>query len=108
MGREREPLATLVYDPHQPAAAIEFLRRAWNELRTLRKVRVWTDRMRVYDVNGDSFEVTGVGYPDEAVEPLLRAVHATFSPETIHQPFHRPYKEFLTGRRYPWAEDRVM
>ena len=31
-----------------------------------------------------------------------------FKPEAIHNPTDRPYKEFLTGRRHAWAEDRVM
>lgn len=105
---ERDPLASIDFDPRRMDEALEFLRRAWNELRTLRKVRVWTDHMRVYDINGDSFEIRGVGYPDDSVTRLLQAVHATFSPEKIHEPFERDYKEFPTGRRYPWAHDRVM
>jgi hypothetical protein len=35
-------------------------------------------------------------------------VNAAFDPATIHDPTDAEYKEFLTGRRFPWAHDRVM
>jgi hypothetical protein len=102
------PLATHDFTPGGGDAAREFLKRTRWELRTLRKARVWKDRLQVIDVNGDSFEVRGVGYPDADVIPLLRAVNAAFDPLTIHDPTDLEYKELLTGRRHPWAEDRVM
>lgn len=108
MSREPKPIATRPFDAEHPAEMVEFVKRAWNELRTLRRVRVWKDRFRVYDVNGDCLEVTGIGYPDEAITLLLDAVYAAYNPEVIHEPLSGPYKEFLTGKRYPWAQDRVM
>lgn len=105
---EPEPLATHQYKPDELDAALEFLKRTRSELRTLRMARVWTDRFRVYDVNGDCFEVTGVGYPDEDIVPILNAVNTSFKPEFIHEAGSGEYKEFKTGRRYPWARDRVM
>jgi hypothetical protein len=102
------PLATHDFTPGGVDTAQEFLKRTRWELRTLRKVRVWTDRVQILDVNGDSFEVRGVGYQDADVVPLLRAVNAAFDPLTIHDPTTLDYKELLTGRRHPWAEDRVM
>ncbi len=103
-----DPLATHDYTPGGLAAALEFLKRTRWELRSLRYARVWKDRLRVVDVNGDSFEVRGVGYPDADVVPLLRAVNTAFDPATIHDPTDLDYKELSTGRRHPWAEDRVM
>ena len=103
-----EPLATHDYAPGGLAAALEFLKRTRWELRALRKVRVWKDRLQIIDVNKDYFEIRGVGYPDADVIPLLRMVNAAFNPETIHQPTEAEYKEFDTGRRHAWAEDRVM
>ena len=103
-----EPLATHDYTQGGLTAALEFLKRTRSELRNLRMVRVWKDCFRVYDINGDCFEVRGVGYPDADVVPLLRAVNAAFDPKTIHDPTDLDYKELLTGRRHPWAEDRVM
>jgi hypothetical protein len=38
----------------------------------------------------------------------LRAVNTAFDPATIHEPTEAEYKEFFTGRRHTWAEDRVM
>jgi hypothetical protein len=102
------PLATHDFTPGGLDAAREFLKRTRWELRTLRKVRVWKDRLQILDVNGDWFEVRGVGYPDADVVPLLRAVNAAFDPLTIHDATGQDYKEMLTGRRHPWAEDRVM
>jgi hypothetical protein len=102
------PFATHDFTPGGVDAARDFLKRTRWELRTLRKARVWKDRLQVFDVNGDSFEVRGVGYPDAEVVPLLRAVNAAFDPLTIHDPTDLGYKELLTGRRHPWAEDRVM
>ena len=34
--------------------------------------------------------------------------NVAFDPATIHDPTDAEYKEFLTGRRFPWAHDRVM
>lgn len=96
------------FDPADLHAALEFLKRTRSELRSLRKVRVWLDRVQVFDVNGDYFELRGVGYAQEEIVPVLRFVNTNFKPEAIHNPIEHPYKEFLTGRRHPWAEDRVM
>lgn len=88
--------------------ALEFLKRTRWELRELRMVRVWTEHLHVIDVNKDYFEIRGVGYPDAAIVPLLRAVNTAFDPATINEPTAAEYKEYLTGRRHTWAEDRVM
>ncbi|HVL12090.1 MAG TPA: hypothetical protein VM529_05970 [Gemmata sp.] len=100
------PIAT--HDFADAPAALEFLKRTRWELRELRLVRAWADRIQIIDVNKDCFEVRGVGYPDAAVLPLLRAVNAAFDPATVHEPTAAEYKEFPTGRRHAWAEDRVM
>jgi hypothetical protein len=103
-----DPLATHDYVPGDLKAALEFLKRTRWELRSLRKAHVWRDRLRVFDINGDCFEVRGVGYLDADVVPLLRAVNAAYDPATIHDSTDLEYKELATGRRHPWAEDRVM
>jgi hypothetical protein len=102
------PLATHDFANGDLFAALEFLKRTRAELRMLRKARVWKDRLQVIDINRDCFEITGVGYPDEAIVPLLQAVNTAFDPKAIHEPFAGEYKEFDTGRRYTWALDRVM
>ena len=103
-----DPRATHDYTPGGLPVALEFLKRTRSELRQLRKVRVWTDRFHIIDVNKDFFEVRGVGYLDADIVPLLRHLNTAFNPQTIHEPTDQPYKEFDTGRRRPWAEDRVM
>ncbi len=103
-----DPLATYNHTPGEVPATLEFLKRIRWELRSVQKVRVYPDRIRIFDVNGDCFEVHGVGYPDPDVVPLLRAVNTAFDPQTIHAPIPLEYKEFATGRRHTWAEDRVM
>ena len=103
-----DPLATHEYTPGGLEPALEFLKRTRWELRDLRRVRVWKDRLRVLDVNKDFFEIRGVGYPDADVVPLLQMVNAAFNPQTVHEPTDAEYKEFDTGRRYTWAHDRVM
>ncbi len=102
------PLATHQYTPGGLEAALEFLKRTRAELRQLRKARVWKDKLHVIDVNKDFFELTGIGYADADIVPLLKSVNTAYNPETIHQPTEDEYKEFNTGRRHPWAEDRVM
>jgi hypothetical protein len=102
------PLATHDYVPGGLDAALAFLKRTRAELRTLRKVRIWKDRLQILDVNRDSFEIRGIGYGDADVVPLLRNINTAFDPQTIHEPTSVEYKEFDTGRRHPWAEDRVM
>src|SRR5947209_8140168 len=101
------PLATHDFSPGGLDAALEFLKRTRNELRTLRKVRVWTDHLQVIDINHDFFEVRGVGYRDADIVPLLHNLNTAFNPETIHQDIDAEYKEFGAGRRYTWANDRV-
>jgi hypothetical protein len=103
-----DPLAAFDYNRDGLAVALEFLKRTRWELRSLRYARVWKDRLQIIDVNGDCFEVRGVGYPDADIIPLLRAVNAAFDPATVHDPTDQDYKELATGRRHPWAEDRVM
>lgn len=102
------PRAIFEYAPGRLAEALEFLKRTRSELRSLRMVRVWLDRVQVFDVNRDLFEIRGLGYSDADVVPVLEMVNTNFKPETIHAPIDAPYKEFLTGRRYPWAHDRVL
>ena len=102
------PLAIHEFVVGELPYALEFLKRTRWELRELRMVRVWIDHLHVLDVNKDFFELRGVGYPDTDVVALLRAVNTAFDPVTIHDPTSAEYKEFLTGRRHTWAEDRVM
>ena len=102
------PLATFDFVPGAAEAVLEFLKRTRWELRTLRFVRVFKDRLQIFDINGDYFEIRGIGYPDIAIVDLLRAVNAAFDPETIHNDTGQEYKELKTGRAYTWALDRVM
>jgi hypothetical protein len=103
-----EPLVTHDFADGGLDAAITFFRRTRNELRTLRMVRVSTEWVQLYDINGDYFELRGLGYADADIVPVLRSFDTPFNPETIHNPVDGPYKEFKTGRRYAWAADRVM
>ncbi len=103
-----EPLARHEFSDGGLDAAIAFFRRTRDELRMLRMVRVSTDWVRLFDVNGDYFELNGLGYRDADVVPVLKSFDTPLNPETIHDPIEAPYKEFKTGRRYPWAADRVM
>jgi hypothetical protein len=102
------PLATHDHQSGELDAALEFLKRTRSELRQLRRVRVWKDRLQILDVNKDFFEIRGIGYADPDIVPLLRMINTAFNPESIHAPTDVEYKEFDTGRRHPWAEDRVM
>jgi hypothetical protein len=102
------PLATHDYTPGGLEAALEFLKRTRAELRTLRRVRVWKDKFHIIDVNKDYFEIRGLGYGDADIVPLLRNLNTAFNPQTIHAATELEYKEYDTGRRHPWAEDRVM
>src|SRR6516165_360830 len=102
------PLATHDYTQGGLQAALEFLKRTRSELRSLRKVRVWKDRLHVIDVNKDYFEIRGIGYGDGDIVPILRNINTAFDPQKIHDVTTLEYKEFDTGRRHCWAEDRVM
>ncbi|MEX0586031.1 MAG: hypothetical protein WD176_05275 [Pirellulales bacterium] len=105
---EREPLAVHEYRAGEVDAALEFLKRTRNELRILRRVQLWLDRFQVFDVNRDYFEIRGIGYADPDIVAILDADNTVYKPETIHDPTGNPYKEYFTGRRYNWAQDRVM
>jgi hypothetical protein len=101
-------VATHRYEAGRIDAVLEFLKRTRAELRMLRKVRAFADRVQVFDVNGDWFEVEGLGYANPDVIPALMLVNAAFNRETIQQPTADEYKELKAGRRYAWAADRVM
>jgi hypothetical protein len=102
------PLAVHEFAQGGLEAALEFLKRTRSQLRSLRKVRVWKDKLHIIDVNKDYFEIRGIGYVDADVIPLLRNINTAFDPKTIQNLTEAEYKEFDTGRRHPWAEDRVM
>jgi hypothetical protein len=103
-----QPLADHEFVPGGVEQALEFLKRTRSELRELRKVRIWKDHLHVYDINGDYFEIRGIGYEAAEIVPLLNHINTAYNPQTIHTPIDAEYKEFLTGRRRAWAEDRVM
>jgi hypothetical protein len=102
------PRATHRHDPANPDATATFIKRTRAELRNLRKVRLWTNKLQIIDVNKDYFEIEGIGYPDEAVVPFLRMINTAYNPATLHEATTAEYKEYDTGRRHCWAEDRVM
>jgi hypothetical protein len=103
-----EPKATHDFTSGALDAAKEFVKRTRSELRSLRKVRVWKDKLHIIDVNKDYFEVRNLGYESSDVVSILRMINTAFDPAKIHEPTALEYKEFDTGRRHPWAEDRVM
>ena len=105
---EPTPKATHEFQSGGVLAALEFLKRTRSELRMIRKVRVFADRLQVFDVNEDYFEIVGLGYADPDVVPVLKNLNTAYNPETIHAPTSEPYKEFGAGKRYTWAHDRVM
>ena len=103
-----EPIASFQYKNGKRDEVLEFLKRTRSELRMLRMVRVWRNRLRVLDVNGDAFEVLGLGYPDADIVAVLDAVNTAYRHDAIHQETDAEFKQFKTGRRYAWAADRVM
>lgn len=102
------PRATHDYTPGGLDPALEFIKRTRSELRNLRMVRVWRDHLHIIDINKDYFEIRGVGYGDADIVPLLQSINTAFDPQSIHEPIEREFKEYDTGRRHRWAEDRVM
>ena len=108
MSQPHVPLATHDFVAGEVDAGFEFLKRMRSEMRMLRKVRIWKDRFEIFDINGDTFEVRGIGYPDKDINVLLEKVNANYKPDTIHDITDADFKEFKAGRRYAWAADRVM
>ncbi len=102
------PLASHRHEAGGLDQTLEFLKRTRSELRQLRWVVLNPDRVRVTDVNGDAFEIVGLGYADPDIIPLLNSINAAYDPRTVHLPTAVEFKEFKLGRCHPWAEDRVM
>jgi hypothetical protein len=102
------PLAAHDFTDGGLEAALAFFRRTRAELRALRMVRVSMEWIRLFDINGDYFELRGLGYVDADVIAVLNSFNTPFDHESIPEPVKAEYKEFKTGRRYPWAADRVM
>ena len=67
---EFQPLAT--HDFETLSDALEFLKRTRFELRMLRMARVYPDKVQVFDINGDFFEIRSLGYPDSMLEGTFR------------------------------------
>ena len=105
---ERLPRAHHDHVVEDLEATMLFLKRTRTELRQLRKVRVWTDRVNVIDVNGDFFEIRGMGYLDGQVVEVVDTINAAYKKDQIQFTCDLTYKEFKTARRYAWAADRVM
>lgn len=105
-GSEERP--RVQYEAGKLPGVLDFLKQMRYRFPTQRMVRVWPDRMEVFDVNSDSFSIEGLGYASPDVVPVLNAVNAVYKPEAIHEPTTQVFKEFKTGKRYTWAADRVM
>jgi hypothetical protein len=103
-----DPRARVDYPTEGLEFVLAFLKQARYDFRALRFVRVWPDQLQVFDVNGDSFVIGGLGYLSPDVTVVLDSINAVYRPEAIHEPTDQPFKQFKTGRRYPWAADRVM
>jgi len=101
-------VATFRYESSRLDEVLQFLKRTRSELRIIRKTRVYRDRVQIFDVNEDWFEVENIGWPDPDIVHVLAAVNTAFNRETIHHETQEAFKEFKTGRRYAWAADRVM
>jgi hypothetical protein len=85
-----KPLATHDFADGGLNAAILFFRRTREELRMLRMVRVSTQWVRLFDINGDYFELRGLGYSDDWRANLKRvATHEAVPLERV-----RPCKAF--------------
>ncbi len=102
------PLATHQHEAGDLERTMAFLKRTRSELRQLRWVFVGQDRLRVCDVNGDTFEIMGLGYADPDIVPLLNSINTAYDPQTLHLTVAVEFKQFKLGRCHPWAEDRVM
>lgn len=102
------PLASITHDPADLPATLAFLKRTRSELRDLRYVRVWPERLQIFDINNDYFEVQQIGYPHADIVAVLQAINTAFDPQKIHDTTTLEFKEYKTGRRYTWAADRVM
>jgi len=105
---ETPPLASYDFASGTLDDALTFLKRTRSELRMLRLVRVWNDRFCLFDINGDYFEIRGLGYSQPEITKILDTVNTAYKQDRIHEPTDANYKEFKTGRRYAWAADRVM
>jgi len=68
------PLATHHHEAGGLDQTVDFLKRTRSELRQLRRVLVGEDRLRVCDVNGDAFEIVGLGYADPDIIALLNSI----------------------------------
>lgn len=105
---DAQPIAVHKHTAGQLEATLDFLKQMRYKLRELRLAHVGEHWLRAFDVNGDFIEVAGVGYADDEILLVLDALNAVYRRDSIHTPITRPYKEFKTGKRRPWAEDRVM
>ena len=106
--RRTAPLAVHDYARAAWTPPWTFLKRTRAELRLLRMVRLGKDLLHVYDVNKDFVRGPRHRLPRRRRGAALAERQHGLQPRDDPRPTDAEYKEFDTGRRHPWAEDRVM
>ena len=75
-----------------------------NELQGYNVERAQQQAAEIYDITTQVLQIAS----DEEITTLLDAVNTAYKRDRIHMETTDEYKEFKTGRRYCWAQDRVM
>ncbi len=101
--------APMRYDRDEPDILAKILQRQRRGFNKANRVRVGPDEVVIYDINGDSFTVTGLGYGDPKLIELLIHLGASFDPRRLGEiPADDPkVREYELSRSWAWGAERT-
>ncbi len=92
-----------------PTDALKLIRLHPEPLRAFRRVELAPKRVTVFDINGNSLAVDGVGWETVGIGRLLSGLGASFDPGTLNDPpISGDRKEYVIVKADPWGQDRAI
>lgn len=100
------------YDAERYAGDSDLVRRILQAQRRCcnlaNRVSVSADEVIIFDLNGDGFNIKGLGYGCEHLIPLLQTVGAAFDPRQLRKvkSSDPDLREYEIHRAWAWGEER--
>ena len=102
-------MAEMTHTAPDAQAALRVFKVERYELRALRRIRGGTGHIVVFDINGDSLRIEGIGTEDAEIKDLLKLAGASYDPVTVHEPPPEgEEREYKVVRADPWGHDRIL
>lgn len=97
------------FECSNPTEALKMTRLKSEGFRAFRRVVLEPKRTIVYDINGDTMTIEGLGWGSEGVARLVNGLGASFDPARVNEPpLKGDTKEFTIVKGDPWGHDRDL